>query len=200
VLYGGDGGEGGSFALYSFICRHVRVGLLPGDGTRDELMEEEKATGRHGERPVSRDRAVLEKYRVLQRLLLLFTVLRTCMVIGDGVLTRQSQVGPLVTVLVLDGWSQSTSPVASRPSRMSASARFSTTPINTPIPGSRRRTSRPDPDPDTGPRAPSPLTTPRGTQLHFQSPHKPPQKTPPTANVHAALAQQPTLVLPDAPH
>jgi hypothetical protein len=61
VLYGGDGGEGGTFTLYSLICRHVRAGFLPGGGTRDELMEEEKATGRHGERPVSRDRAVLEK-------------------------------------------------------------------------------------------------------------------------------------------
>jgi hypothetical protein len=127
VLYGG---EGGTFALYSLICRHVRAGLLPGGGTRDELMEEEKTTGRHGERPVSRDRAVLEKYRVMQRLLLLFTLLGTCMVIGDDLLTRQSQVGPLATVLVLDGWSQSASPVASRPSRMPASARFSPTPIN----------------------------------------------------------------------
>jgi KUP system potassium uptake protein len=87
VLRADDGGEGGTFALYSLICRHVRAGLLPGGGTRDELMEEEKATGRRGERPVSRVRAVLEKYIVLQRLLLLFALLGTCMVIGDGVLT-----------------------------------------------------------------------------------------------------------------
>jgi len=87
VLRADDGGEGGTFALYSLICRHVRAGLLPGGGTRDELMEEEKVTGRRGERPVSRVRAVLEKYRVLQRLLLLFALLGTCMVIGDGVLT-----------------------------------------------------------------------------------------------------------------
>jgi KUP system potassium uptake protein len=87
VLRADDGGEGGTFALYSLICRHVRAGLLPGGGTRDELMEEEKATGRRGERPVSRVRVVLERYRVLQRLLLLFALLGTCMVIGDGVLT-----------------------------------------------------------------------------------------------------------------
>ena len=87
VLRADDGGEGGTFALYSLICRHVRAGLLPSGGTRDELMEEDKVTGRRGERPVSRVRAVLEKYRVLQRLLLLFALLGTCMVIGDGVLT-----------------------------------------------------------------------------------------------------------------
>jgi hypothetical protein len=87
VLRADDGGEGGTFALYSLICRHVRAGLLPGGGTWDELLEEDKSTGRRGERPVSRVRAVLEKYRVLQRLLLLFALLGTCMVIGDGVLT-----------------------------------------------------------------------------------------------------------------
>ena len=101
VLRADDGGEGGTFALYSLICRHVRAGLLPSGGTRDELMEEEKVTGRHGERPVSRVRAVLEKYRVLQRLLLLFALLGTCMVIGDGVLTPAVS-GWTLSVFALD--------------------------------------------------------------------------------------------------
>ncbi|AQK55081.1 Potassium transporter 8 [Zea mays] len=64
-------------------------------------MEEEKATGRRGERPVSRVRAVLEKYRVLQRLLLLFALLGTCMVIGDGVLTPAVSVFSAVSGLEL---------------------------------------------------------------------------------------------------
>ncbi|CAN6246237.1 unnamed protein product [Urochloa humidicola] len=101
VLRADDGGEGGTFALYSLICRHVRAGLLPGGGTRDELLEEDKAMGRHGERPVSRVRAVLEKYRVLQRLLLLFALLGTCMVIGDGVLTPAVSVFSAVSGLEL---------------------------------------------------------------------------------------------------
>ncbi|KAL6911425.1 hypothetical protein ACP4OV_000230 [Aristida adscensionis] len=101
VLRADDGGEGGTFALYSLICRHVRAGLLPGGGTRDELMEEDKATGRRGERPVSRVRAVLERYRVLQRLLLLFALLGTCMVIGDGVLTPAVSVFSAVSGLEL---------------------------------------------------------------------------------------------------
>ncbi|WVZ73841.1 hypothetical protein U9M48_022099 [Paspalum notatum var. saurae] len=103
VLRADDGGEGGTFALYSLICRHVRAGLLPGGGTRDELMDQEddKATGRRGERPVSRARALLEKYRVLQRLLLLFALLGTCMVIGDGVLTPAVSVFSAVSGLEL---------------------------------------------------------------------------------------------------
>uniref|UniRef100_A0A0E0CR10 Potassium transporter n=1 Tax=Oryza meridionalis TaxID=40149 RepID=A0A0E0CR10_9ORYZ len=85
VLRADDGGEGGTFALYSLICRHVRAGLLPGGGggAGDELA----AGGRRDARAMSRLRAMLERYRVLQRLLLLFALLGTCMVIGDGVLT-----------------------------------------------------------------------------------------------------------------
>ncbi|KAJ1280864.1 hypothetical protein BS78_04G264900 [Paspalum vaginatum] len=103
VLRADDGGEGGTFALYSLICRHVRAGLLPGGGTRDDLMEEDnKATaGRRGQRPVSRVRALLEKHRVLQRLLLLFALLGTCMVIGDGVLTPAVSVFSAVSGLEL---------------------------------------------------------------------------------------------------
>jgi len=64
-------------------------------------MEEDKVTGRRGERPVSRVRAVLEKYRVLQRLLLRFALLGTCMVIGDGVLTPAVSVFSAVSGLEL---------------------------------------------------------------------------------------------------
>ncbi|PWZ21049.1 Potassium transporter 25 [Zea mays] len=61
VLRADDGGEGGTFALYSLICRHVRAGLLPGGGTRDELMEEEKVTGRRVFSAVSGLELSLEK-------------------------------------------------------------------------------------------------------------------------------------------
>ncbi|KAE8802466.1 potassium transporter 25 [Hordeum vulgare] len=100
VLRANDGGEGGTFALYSLICRHVRAGLLPGGGTSDDLMAEDKdAAARRG--AVSRARTVLERYRVLQRLLLLFALLGTCMVIGDGVLTPAVSVFSAVSGLEL---------------------------------------------------------------------------------------------------
>uniref|UniRef100_A0A453PHC7 Potassium transporter n=2 Tax=Aegilops tauschii subsp. strangulata TaxID=200361 RepID=A0A453PHC7_AEGTS len=100
VLRANDGGEGGTFALYSLICRHVRAGLLPGGGNSEDLMADDKdAAGRRGDR--SRARTVLERYRVLQRLLLLFALLGTCMLIGDGVLTPALSVSSAVSGLEL---------------------------------------------------------------------------------------------------
>ncbi|CAM0944383.1 unnamed protein product [Alopecurus aequalis] len=103
VLRANDGGEGGTFALYSLICRHVRAGLLPGGGTSEDLMAEQDkaAAGRRGDLAASRARTLLERYRVLQRLLLFFALLGTCMVIGDGVLTPAVSVFSAVSGLEL---------------------------------------------------------------------------------------------------
>jgi KUP system potassium uptake protein len=84
VLRADDHGEGGTFALYSLICRRVRAGLLPGGGGGSDVSWIEGAAPAPR---LSRLRAALERHRVLQRLLLLLALLGTCMVIGDGVLT-----------------------------------------------------------------------------------------------------------------
>ncbi|PUZ60727.1 hypothetical protein GQ55_4G171100 [Panicum hallii var. hallii] len=90
VLPADDDGEGGTFALYSLICRRVGAGLLPGAGAGDDLKEQ-----RDGAAPAhaSSVRTALQQRRELQWLLLLFALLGTSMVIGDGVLT------PAVSVL-----------------------------------------------------------------------------------------------------
>uniref|UniRef100_A0A0D9WP56 Potassium transporter n=1 Tax=Leersia perrieri TaxID=77586 RepID=A0A0D9WP56_9ORYZ len=96
VLRADDGGEGGTFALYSLICRRgVRAGLLlPSSGAAagDDVT---------AAAPVSAVRAALERHRVLQRLLLLLALLGTCMVIGDGVLTPAVSVFSAVSGLEL---------------------------------------------------------------------------------------------------
>ena len=90
VLRADDDGEGGTFALYSLICRRVRAGLLPGvvgdsSAADDELKEQRDG----GALPplASSVRAALQQRRELQWLLLMFALLGTSMVIGDGVLT-----------------------------------------------------------------------------------------------------------------
>ncbi|KAD2393779.1 hypothetical protein E3N88_40756 [Mikania micrantha] len=88
VLKADDNGEGGTFALYSLLCRHARVSSLPNCQLADEELSSYKsvtpnlALTSFG----SRLKSTLEKYRVLQRFLLVLALVGACMVIGDGVL------------------------------------------------------------------------------------------------------------------
>lgn len=90
VLRADDNGEGGTFALYSLLCRHARVNSLPnGQLADEELSEYKKDVSSLGPKSSfgSKLKSTLESYRVLQRFLLVLTLIGTCMVIGDGVLT-----------------------------------------------------------------------------------------------------------------
>ncbi|QHO41444.1 hypothetical protein HN51_007346 [Arachis hypogaea] len=90
VLKADDNGEGGTFALYSLLCRHARVSSLPNVQVADEELTEYKKDcyGVAPERSfASRLKSTLEKHKVLQRILLVLALIGTCMVIGDGVLT-----------------------------------------------------------------------------------------------------------------
>ncbi|WVZ09064.1 hypothetical protein V8G54_022410 [Vigna mungo] len=90
VLRADDNGEGGTFALYSLLCRHAQVGLLPNVQLADEELTEYT---KDGTVPIDKKnvglglKSVFEKHKVLQRVLLVLALIGTCMVIGDGVLT-----------------------------------------------------------------------------------------------------------------
>ncbi|KAH1198134.1 Potassium transporter 6 [Glycine max] len=89
VLKADDNGEGGTFALYSLLCRHAKVGLLPNCQLADEELSEYKkhSCGMAPERSLAfRLKSLLERHKVLQRILLVLALLGTCMVIGVGVL------------------------------------------------------------------------------------------------------------------
>ncbi|CAH8257700.1 unnamed protein product [Arabidopsis lyrata] len=93
VLRADDNGEGGTFALYSLLCRHARVNSLPSCQLADEQLIEYKtdSIGSSSSMPQSGFAAslksTLEKHGVLQKILLVLALIGTCMVIGDGVLT-----------------------------------------------------------------------------------------------------------------
>ncbi|KAJ4810655.1 Potassium transporter [Rhynchospora pubera] len=106
VLRADDNGEGGTFALYSLLCRHARVGLLPsGQLADEELLGYKKSdcgaddAGRRG--VVCIVRRELERRQVLQRILLVLALIGTCMVIGDGILTPAISVFSAVSGLEL---------------------------------------------------------------------------------------------------
>lgn len=85
-----DHGEGGTFALYSLLCRHFNIGILPS-----------KQTGLNFDRTTETNTwlaKLFEKSLVARRLLLFIAMLGTCMLIGDGILT------PAISVLsAMDG-------------------------------------------------------------------------------------------------
>ncbi|URE49284.1 potassium transporter [Musa troglodytarum] len=92
VLSADDNGEGGTFALYSLLCRHARFSLLPNQQAADEELSTYYS---NGTRTVisSPLKTFLEKHKRLRTLLLLIVLFGASMVIGDGILT------PAISVL-----------------------------------------------------------------------------------------------------
>jgi KUP system potassium uptake protein len=78
---------GGTFALYSLICRHAKVGLLPNRQVADEALSTYKLEQPPEKKNSSGLKLFLEKHKALHTALLLLVLLGTCMVIGDGLLT-----------------------------------------------------------------------------------------------------------------
>lgn len=87
VLRADDNGEGGTFALYSLICRHAKVSLLPNRQVADESLSTYKLEHASENKNSSKMRTLLEKHKGLHTALLILVLLGTCMVIGDGLLT-----------------------------------------------------------------------------------------------------------------
>ncbi|XP_078442060.1 high affinity K+ transporter 5 [Wolffia australiana] len=94
VLRANDQGDGGTFALYSLICRYARVGLVPNQQVEDTMVSNYKLKmpSRNLER-AEKIKKKLETSNVLKISIFLTTILATSMVIGDGILT------PCISVL-----------------------------------------------------------------------------------------------------
>ncbi|KAI7733813.1 hypothetical protein M8C21_008932 [Ambrosia artemisiifolia] len=103
VLRADDNGEGGTFALYTLLCRHARVSTLPnGQLADEELYEYRRDEFGSGSRDIGLSlKSTLEKHKILQKGLLVLALLGTCMVIGDGVLTPAISVFSAVSGLEL---------------------------------------------------------------------------------------------------
>ncbi|XP_019192224.1 PREDICTED: potassium transporter 2-like isoform X2 [Ipomoea nil] len=101
VLRADDNGEGGTFALYSLICRHAKVSLLPNRQISDEALSTYKLEPPPETKNSSKVKVVLEKHRSLHTALLILVLLGTCMVIGDGLLTPAISVFSAVSGLEL---------------------------------------------------------------------------------------------------
>ncbi|CAN4110278.1 unnamed protein product [Withania somnifera] len=88
VLKANDNGEGGTFAMYSLICRYANVNLLPNRQPADEHISsfKLKLPTPELERALF-IKEVMERKSSLKTLLLLLVLMGTSMIIGDGILT-----------------------------------------------------------------------------------------------------------------
>lgn len=79
--------SGGTFALYSLLCRHAKFSLLPNQQAADEELSAYKYGPSSQVVACSPLKRFLEKHKRLRTALLLVVLFGACMVIGDGVLT-----------------------------------------------------------------------------------------------------------------
>ncbi|KAJ0244688.1 Potassium transporter 4 [Hirschfeldia incana] len=96
LLNAHDNGQGGIFALYSLLCRHAKLSLLPNQQAADEELSAYKSdpsssdTATAASSPFKR---IFEKHKRLRTVLLLLVLSAAAMVIGNGVLN------PAISVL-----------------------------------------------------------------------------------------------------
>ncbi|KAL3827849.1 hypothetical protein ACJIZ3_016651 [Penstemon smallii] len=94
VLRANDNGNGGTFALYSLICRYAKVGLIPSQEVEDRQVSTfQLELPNNRMLRASKVKSLLENSNFAKTFLLFATMLGTSMLIGDGVLT------PCISVL-----------------------------------------------------------------------------------------------------
>ncbi|XP_058743762.1 potassium transporter 5-like [Vicia villosa] len=91
VLQANDNGNGGAFALYSLLCRHAKVSLIP-----NEQPEDMELSNYNLETPSNKQK--LENSYFARVFLLFMTILGTTMVIGDGIFTP-----PMTVISAVNG-------------------------------------------------------------------------------------------------
>ncbi|KAL5064229.1 hypothetical protein RYX36_025966 [Vicia faba] len=88
VLWANDNGNGGAFALYSLICRHIKVSLAPNQQPEDmELSNYKLEIPSYKQKRANKIKQMIEHSHFARIVLLLLAIMGTSMVIGDGILT-----------------------------------------------------------------------------------------------------------------
>ncbi|CAN7013686.1 unnamed protein product [Brassica rapa subsp. trilocularis] len=92
-----NGQAGGTLAIYSLLCRHANVNLIPNQQRRDEDLSTYSRTLVAEGSFASKTKKWLESRHSKKRSLLVIVLLGTCMMIGDSILT------PAISVLSATG-------------------------------------------------------------------------------------------------
>ncbi|KAH0853440.1 hypothetical protein HID58_093215, partial [Brassica napus] len=87
VCKANDNGQGGTLAIYSLLCRHAKVKLIPNQQRSDEDLTTYSRTLVAEGSFAAKTKKWLESKESRKRALLFVVLLGTCMMIGDGILT-----------------------------------------------------------------------------------------------------------------
>ncbi|KAH7436205.1 hypothetical protein KP509_05G008100 [Ceratopteris richardii] len=93
VMKANDNGQGGTFSLYSLICRHARVDTIPSQHWTDRMLTTYQSHVLDEKSVAGKTKHWLEENTYAQKLLVLLVLFGTSMLIGDGLLT------PAISVL-----------------------------------------------------------------------------------------------------
>ncbi|GLT49477.1 hypothetical protein SLA2020_230290 [Shorea laevis] len=97
VCRANDNGQGGTFALYSLLCRHAKIKTIPNQHRTDEDLTTYSRSTFHEKSFAAKTKRWLERRASRKNALLILVLVGTCMVIGDGILT------PAISVLSAAG-------------------------------------------------------------------------------------------------
>uniref|UniRef100_M4CMD2 Potassium transporter n=1 Tax=Brassica campestris TaxID=3711 RepID=M4CMD2_BRACM len=87
VCKANDNGQGGTFALYSLLCRHAKVKTIRNQHRTDEELTTYSRSTFHEHSFAAKTKRWLEDRTSRKTALLVLVLVGTCMVIGDGILT-----------------------------------------------------------------------------------------------------------------
>eukprot|EP00850_Spirogloea_muscicola_P011889 SM000075S21978 [mRNA] locus=s75:423144:429027:+ [translate_table: standard] len=109
VLQCNDNGEGGTFALYSLLCRHLKISKLATKQQQDSSLSNYSIEVANKRFPINEAiKKFVEDKSWMHTVILIMVLTATCMVIGDGALT------PAQSVLSAIGGIQVSSPSVSQ--------------------------------------------------------------------------------------
>uniref|UniRef100_A0A0E0I8D0 Potassium transporter n=1 Tax=Oryza nivara TaxID=4536 RepID=A0A0E0I8D0_ORYNI len=97
VLRANDNGQGGTFALYSLLCRHAKVSTIPNQHKTDEELTTYSRQTYEENSLAAKIKRWLEGHVYKKNCLLILVLIGTCTAIGDGILT------PAISVLSASG-------------------------------------------------------------------------------------------------
>uniref|UniRef100_A0A453LNC5 Potassium transporter n=1 Tax=Aegilops tauschii subsp. strangulata TaxID=200361 RepID=A0A453LNC5_AEGTS len=97
VLRASDNGQGGTFALYSLLCRHAKISIIPNQHKTDEDLTTYSRQTYDEKSLAAKIKRWLEGHQFRKNVILILVLFGTCMAVGDGILT------PAISVLSATG-------------------------------------------------------------------------------------------------